>query len=273
MNWQVISTLVQKDLKLALKQRLVVLPLVLLPIILLVVMPAILTGTFLSLPAEELGDSDLDPFFAAMPPDIAASVEAVGGPREQLVFVFLAFIFAPMFLILPVMSSSVIAADSFAGEKERKTLEAVLYTPTSDIELFGGKLLASWLPGLVVTIVGAGFYWASINVMTTLLGGFQLWPTAMWAVLVFWLAPAAAAVGVSATVLVSSRVTTTQEAYQGGGFLVLPIVALMFGQMSGVMFLSPLVVAIVGLIVWVVAGILLFIGVGTFQRQEMMAKL
>jgi ABC-type Na+ efflux pump permease subunit len=39
------------------------------------------------------------------------------------------------------MVSSVLAADSFAGEKERKTLEALLYTPTTDRELFTAKLL------------------------------------------------------------------------------------------------------------------------------------
>ena len=37
-------------------------------------------------------------------------------------FIFLGYLFAPMFLIMPLMLSSIIAAESFAGERERKTL-------------------------------------------------------------------------------------------------------------------------------------------------------
>ncbi|MBD3171504.1 ABC transporter permease subunit [Candidatus Bathyarchaeota archaeon] len=36
------------------------------------------------------------------------------------------------------MSSSVIATDSFAGEKERNTLEVLLATPLTDSELLVG---------------------------------------------------------------------------------------------------------------------------------------
>ena len=52
------------------------------------------------------------------------------------------------------MTSAVIAADSFAGEKERKTLEALLYTPTTDLELFTGKVLAPWLAAVAVSTIG-----------------------------------------------------------------------------------------------------------------------
>ena len=47
--------------------------------------------------------------------------------------VFMAFfavsVLGPIFLTMPIFTATVIAADSFAGEKERKTSEALLATP------------------------------------------------------------------------------------------------------------------------------------------------
>ena len=44
------------------------------------------------------------------------------------------------------MISSVVAASSFVGEKERKTLESLLYTPIDIASLFWGKLLSAFIP-------------------------------------------------------------------------------------------------------------------------------
>ena len=59
----------------------------------------------------------------------------------------------PFFLLIPVMASSVIAFDSFPGEKERITIEALLATPLTDEELLFGKMLASFVPAMAVTIL------------------------------------------------------------------------------------------------------------------------
>ena len=64
-----------------------------------------------------------------------------------MVVLMLGFLFAPMFLILPLMVASIIGADSIVGEKERKTLEALLYTPATDRELYLAKLLSAVVPG------------------------------------------------------------------------------------------------------------------------------
>ena len=39
------------------------------------------------------------------------------------------YLLAPLFLIVPLMVSAVLAADAFAGEKERRTLESLLHLP------------------------------------------------------------------------------------------------------------------------------------------------
>ena len=52
------------------------------------------------------------------------------------------------------MVSAVLAADAFAGEKERRTLEGLLHLPISDRDLFLAKLLAAFLPAIAVSWVG-----------------------------------------------------------------------------------------------------------------------
>ena len=45
---------------------------------------------------------------------------------QVMIYIMALYFFAPFFLIIPQMASSVIVSDSFAGEKERKTIEAPL---------------------------------------------------------------------------------------------------------------------------------------------------
>ncbi len=68
----------------------------------------------------------------------------------------------------------------------------------------------------------------------------------MWLILVIWVSPAAAVLGFGTMILVSSKVTTYQEASQIGGIVVLPIVALIIGQVGGVLYLSPGFVLLLG---------------------------
>ncbi|MEM7112534.1 MAG: ABC transporter permease subunit [Chloroflexota bacterium] len=79
-------------------------------------------------------------------------------------------VFAALFLPLLIATSAVqggqfIAIDVTAGEKERGTLEALLVTPTSDSEIFVGKLLAvfsvTMLP-LWLTLFG---FWGATAVL------------------------------------------------------------------------------------------------------------
>jgi ABC-2 type transport system permease protein len=60
--------------------------------------------------------------------------------------------------MVPLVVATEIAADSFAGEREWDTLEALLHTPTSDRELMVAKVLASWLPAVTVAWMGFAVY-------------------------------------------------------------------------------------------------------------------
>jgi ABC-2 type transport system permease protein len=180
---------------------------------------------------------------------------------------------APMFLIVPVMVASVIAADSFAGEKERKTLEALLYTPTSDREVFVAKLLSAWLPAMAVALAGFLLYAVTVNMVSWPTMGRIFFPNLMWLALVLWVVPAAAGLGLGSMVLVSIRAQGFQDAYQIGGVIVLPIVLLVFGQVAGVMYFSVGVVLLLGLLFWLVDGLLLWFGSRSFHRGRLIIRI
>jgi ABC-type Na+ efflux pump permease subunit len=178
-----------------------------------------------------------------------------------------------MFLIVPLMVSSVVAADSFAGEKERKTLEALAYTPTTDRELLLAKMLGGWIPGVLVGLFGFLIYTICVDLVTWRVTGNIYLPNVFWLLMAFWVGPAAAGLGLGVTVLVSARVNTFQEAYQMGSLVVLPVVFLMIGQMSGLFLLNTAFVFAMGLVLWVINVLLFLAGAATFRRGELMARL
>lgn len=269
MNVRAIRAIVRKDLLVVRQTKAVLLPIVIVPLVLLLVLPilAAFAPQLINLP----GASDLTGLLDRMPESFAARF--VGLTEAQtVVTLLLVYLFAPMYLIVPLIVASVIAADAFAGEKERRTLEALLYTPTTDEELLVGKLLAGFVPALAVAWGGFLLYTVVANAAGWPVMGRLFFPTPMWWVLALWVAPAVAGVGLGATVLVSARVNTFQEAYQIGGVVVLPIVLLVVGQAAGVVVLSTAVVAALGAAFWAVAVVLLVVGARTFRRGELLAR-
>ncbi|HSL28724.1 MAG TPA: hypothetical protein VK900_05940, partial [Anaerolineales bacterium] len=97
--------------------------------------------------------------------------------------------------------------------------------------------------------------------------------TWMWIALVFWVTPAVAGLGLVVMVFVSARAQGFQDAYQTGGLVVLPVVFLMIGQISGVLYFSLSVVLLVGLLIWLIDLVLLWFASKSFRRGELMTKL
>jgi ABC-type Na+ efflux pump permease subunit len=271
-NWRAISAIVRKDVTLALRTKAVAMPLLIVPLLLMVGLPLLLGGIVLLTETMGLSSSDIDELQRAIPPHIQPTLAGLTAPQAGLVFA-LVYMFAPLFLIVPLMVSSVVAADSFAGEKERKTLEALAYTPTTDRELLLAKMLGGWIPGVLVGLVGFVLYTMVVDFVTWRVTGNIYLPNFFWLLLAFWVGPAAAGVGLGVTVLVSARVNTFQEAYQLGSLVVLPVVFLMIGQLSGLFYLNTAFVFVIGLLLWAINLILFFAGAATFRRSELMARL
>jgi hypothetical protein len=102
----------------------------------------------------------------------------------------------------------------------------------------------------------------------------RIWfPTASWWDLMIFVVPAVALFGVSATVIISTRVKTFMEACQASGVLVFLIIILMVAQSTGLLFLSPVVAVLVGLALRVIDAVLIWIGIRVFSRSELIARI
>ena len=71
--------------------------------------------------------------------------------QQQIFSLILNQIMPSFFLIIPIMASSVMAASSFVGEKEKHTLETLLYSPLSLGQLFQSKILAGFSVGMMIS--------------------------------------------------------------------------------------------------------------------------
>lgn len=275
MRWQAVVALARKDLASVLRNRGIRVPLVVAPTVILVVLPIVLVagGDLLmaSAPAA-LTDPGSGSLGSQFTPEVAARATGFGGEAALTAFILEVFL-APLYLLIPLMVATVIAADSFAGERDRGTLEALLHTPTSDAELFTAKFLAAWVPAMVVSLVGFVVYSVIANVVAWPTIGRVFFPTPTWLVLALLVTPGVAGLGLGLMVIVSSRVQSLQAAHQFGSLVVLPVVVLIIGQVSGALLLDLRLVTLLGVLVWLGAALVLRHATRTFRREVLAVRL
>lgn len=246
----------------------VILPLAIVPLIFSIVLPLIVI-----IPSGAAESGSYESLTRSLPSTVQNEL-AIMTPQQVMLYITLLYFFAPFFLIIPLMASSVIASDSFAGEKERKTIEALLATPISDSELFLGKILVSFVPSIIVTVTSFLVYSVLVDVLSfTIFNGRLLLPNMIWIMMILGLAPTVALAGIGLAVIISAKVKGFREAQQISAALIVPILILIFGQASGAIVLGPMMVA--GLIGgFAIIDLIVFqIGVKLFRREEILSRL
>lgn len=274
MNWEIIFTIAKKDFLEARQNKAVWQPIFIVPLMFIILLPVamILAVTFLSSDVFGIAsDPDIVKFVAQMPPAMTTALQGLD-PKQSMIVVMLGFFFAPFFLILPLMFSTVIASESFAGERERKTVEALLYTPVTDTELFVGKVLAAFLPAVAITWASFLAYIVVVNGAGFHVMGRVWFPLTNWYPLVLWVSPALSLLGISATVLISAKMQTFMGAYQTSSSLVVLVLALLVGQITGVLYLSAVVGLVLGLVIWLAGVILMVYAIRTFSREKLLVS-
>jgi len=63
------------------------------------------------------------------------------------------------------------------------------------------------------------------------------------------------------------------EAYQASSILVILIIFLMVAQTMGLLFLSPLVAVLVGLVFFALDAVLIWTGIRIFSRSELITRI
>jgi ABC-type Na+ efflux pump permease subunit len=251
----------------------VMLPIVLIPLMFSVLLPTMIIAlpSLSTVPGSSSGD--MQTMIDNLPGNVRS--EVLGMTDQQvLVYIMSVYFFAPFFLIIPLTTSSVIASDSIAGEKERKTIEALLATPISDAELFLGKILVSFIPTMIVSVLSFVVYSVIVDVASfSLFHGRFLLPNLSWLMLIFGLSPTLALASIGLAVIVSTKVKGFKEAQQINGLLLIPVLALLFGQISGAIIIGPqMILAMTGILVF--ADVIVFrLGTNRFNREEILSRL
>lgn len=213
-------------------------------------------------PDEEtaaLGAATADPALAGLP--LAQLGQAIMGRQ-----------FGTLFLLLPLLLPGVLAAYSIVGEKARRTLEPILATPVSTLELLLAKCLMALLPAVVLTWVCGAIFAAGVRAVALSPEVARLIVSPAWALLLLLCAPLLGLIMVAASVLVSARVSDPRTAQNVTGVVVLPLMLLFAGQLFGVVVVSVGFVLVLAAALAVVAALAVWLAARMFQREVILTR-
>ncbi|MCL4398956.1 ABC transporter permease subunit [Candidatus Parvarchaeota archaeon] len=209
-------------------------------------------------------------------PSIAAAINISGISSSLPAFKSISFmayfsinILGPIFMTMPIVTSAVIAADSFAGEKERKTAEPLLSSPLTRGELLSGKILASFLPTVLMTVLAFAIYGSIVNFLSYQQFHLYILPTASW-LLMLGSVPFLALAPISIVVLISAHVRGIKEAQQLTSLLVMPLLILPFSSLLGLARLNVLFLSILILFLALVDVFLFYLSLMTFRKDALL---
>lgn len=166
----------------------------------------------------------------------------------------------------PISVSLVIALESFVGEKERQSIEPLLSSPLTDLQLYLGKLIAVMFPPLLASYLAIGVYIFGVNRQIGWL------PSSTLLIQVLVLVAVQTLVMVSGAVVISSQTTSTRAANLLASFIIIPMSLLLIGE-SMIMFwaqYSGLWWTIFGQLV--IAALLIRAGTAHFNREELLGR-
>lgn len=243
MNKHRIKTLVQKEWLELKNDKASLAPLLILPIMFSIILPSILIfGGVRNVLINNVGGVSqfLENFKSDLIPS-NISAENIG------LYALLIFFFMPLFLLIPIMISTVLASSSFVGEKEKRTIEGLLYTPLSDSELLMGKLIAVLVPSILLTWASVFLYGLVLDVLGYGVFESMIFPTVHWLIMMFVIAPLLTFFSTMLVLMVSQKSKSSKSAQYVAMILLIPIIGMMISQASGLMIFG--VILAVGLII------------------------
>lgn len=240
--------IIQKDFRGVTSNKRLLTALLVVPLALTIIMPSIFVLAIHFTP----DDPDFQKLLALLPP--AAQTASLELSAVGLIF---NYILPSFFLIIPIMTASIMAASAFVGEKEKHTLETLLYCPLPVKQIFRAKVMASFLLSMMVSLISFCAMVLVLELETFLLMGRLLRPDVNWLVILLLVSPAISLIAVTLIVRGSAKAQSVEESQQSAVFLIIPVVLLMAGQFTGAMLLNAWILLGLGALCALLAWILL----------------
>ncbi|NSW53094.1 MAG: ABC transporter permease subunit [Anaerolineae bacterium] len=259
-----IRTIIRKEWAEVFRNKMVVSVIIFLPLLFTAMMLAFLYFTTTS-------SSSADALAMELPEQFAA----LCGEGEELADCVTSYImtqFLVMYIFVPLIIPINIAAYSVVGEKTHKSLEPLLATPISTMELLLGKMLAAVIPAVLATWGGFLIFVAGTVIIT---GGFSLIGTLLnvgWLAAILVLGPLLSVLSVCFCLMVSSRVNDPRVAEQISSVIILPVMVLLFGQIIGFLVFSSALAWLLSLVALILDAIMMFLCVQLFARESILTR-
>lgn len=177
-----------------------------------------------------------------------------------------------LFFLLPLIIPSVIAAYSVVGEKAGRTLEPLLATPLRTWQLLLGKTLAALLPAVAVTWTLGGIFVLGVRSIAISPRVTDAIVSPGWVIILTLCTPLLALVTIALMVAISARVNDPRTVQQVSGVLVLPIVTVVAGQVSGRLVLNPPAALGITAILALLAALALWAATRLFGREVVLTR-
>ena len=180
------------------------------------------------------------------------------------------YILPVFFLMIPITTASIMAASAFVGEKERHTLETLLYCPLTLKQIFQAKVWASFLLSMLVSVISFVAMFLVIETELFFLAGRLLVPSVSWLVVMLLLSPAISLIAVTLIVRGSAKAQSVEESQQAAVFLIIPLILLIAGQFTGILLMNVWILLGLGAACAILAWILLQKSMGRFTYEKLL---
>ncbi len=264
MNLHRVKTIIRKEWEEVFKNRMVIFTIGFMPV-LFTALPLVVLY-FLSADSSTMTDIGS----ADVPAQFLSTCGDVSGLECMQIFMMNQFML--MFMMMPLIIPTAFAAYSIVGEKTTRSLEPLLATPITTAELLTGKAMAAASPAVLITWVCFGVF----LLLLPLVGGtpalISYITGSVWLLAVLIIGPLMAIAAVNLAVIVSSRVNDPRVAEQIAGVLVVPVMAVLFGQIAGLVVLNQTFVMVAILVMLVVDAALIYVGARLFQRETILTR-
>lgn len=257
-----IKTIVRKEWAEVFKKRMVLFSVIFLPLF-LSILPLIILYT--------MGGSSISSANTELPAQFQQFCKA-DLTAGQCMQYYIVSEFLIMFMLVPLFIPVNIASYSIVGEKTTRSLEPLLATPITTGELLTGKNLASVIPAIIATWAGFAIFAIGSFIIT---GGGALASALldpMWLLAIFLAGPLMAILSVNFSIMVSSRVNDPRVAEQVSAVIILPLMAVFFGQIAGLFILNSTLILLMCVVLVFLDVLMVYLAVRLFQRETILTR-
>lgn len=257
MQW----ALIKKDIRSVTVNKNLFIPLLIIPLVMAVILPSSLVFFIALTPLDAPNFQEL---LSMLPKEISET-----NLRNTLLSIIMNKVIPLFFLMIPIITSMVMAASSFVGEKEKRTLETLFYCPLSLKEIFNAKVLSSFIFSQLVTLISFVIMTLLIQVELWFLTHSLMLPGPNWAVLLLLVSPAISLVAITLIVKDSAKAKSVEEAQQRSVFIILPVIFLAVSQFSGLFVINIWVLLGLGILCAIGATLLLRSSASKFNYETL----